>query len=153
MVADVVQLHKERADAAKVDLKARCGDALGRVYLDVHAVFHSLVNLVTNALDALPPDRPGRVELAVSRDGDRLVFSVSDDGTGMSPEVQVRLFKGMFSTKGSKGTGLGLLSVQKVVREHGGALEVASEQGKGATFRIALPLVTAPSDAELAAKG
>jgi signal transduction histidine kinase len=153
MVADVVQLHKERADAAKVDLRARCGDALGRVYLDVHAVFHSLVNLVTNALDALPPDRPGRVELAVSRDGDRLVFSVSDDGTGMSPEVQVRLFKGMFSTKGSKGTGLGLLSVQKVVREHGGALEVASEQGKGATFRIALPLVTAPSDAELAAKG
>jgi len=71
----------------------------------------------------------------------------------MSPEVRARLFKGMFSTKGAKGTGLGLLSVQKVVREDGGALEVASEQERGATFQIALPLVTAPSDAELAAKG
>jgi len=153
MVADVVQLHKERADAAKVDLKARCDDALGRVYLDVHAVFHGLVNLVTNALEALPRDRPGRIEVTASREGERMVFSVSDNGVGMSPEVQARLFKGMFSTKGSKGTGLGLLSVQKVVREHGGTMEVASKPGEGATFRIALPLVTAPSDAELAAKG
>ncbi len=153
MVGDVMHLHHERADAAKVDLKARCDDGLTRVYLDVHAVFHSLVNLVTNALDALSPDQPGRVELAVSQDGDRLVFSVSDNGLGMNPEVQAKLFKGMFSTKGSKGTGLGLLIVQKAVREHGGTLEVTSEQGKGSTFRIALPLVTAVPDAEIVAKG
>jgi signal transduction histidine kinase len=152
MLAEVVELHRERAEAAQVDLGVRCSDGLGRVYVDVHAMFHSLVNLVSNALDAVPPDRPGKVELAVSQDGDRLVFSVSDNGKGMSPEVQAKLFKGMFSTKGSKGTGLGLLAVQKAVREHAGTMEVTSEPGAGTTFRISLPLVTAlPKNGMLAA--
>ncbi len=153
MLGEVVELHRERAEAARVDLTSRCDDGVGPVSLDVHAIFHSLVNLVTNALDALSPDRPGRVELTVSRDGDRLVFSVSDNGLGMNPEVQARLFKGMFSTKGSKGTGLGLLSVHKAVREHGGTLEVASKPGEGATFRMVLPLVAAAPTAGMVSEG
>ncbi len=153
LVGEVVQLHRERAEAARVDLTARCDDGVGPVYLDVHAIFHSLVNLVTNALDALPPDRAGRIEMTATREGEGLAFSVSDNGIGMSPEVQAKLFKGMFSTKGSKGTGLGLLSVQKAVREHGGRIEVASAQGEGTSIRISLPLVTAAPDVESVVKG
>ena len=59
----------------------------------------------------------------------------------MSEEVKEMAFQGMFSTKGSKGTGLGLLVVKKIVSEHGGSLEVVSEEQKGAMFRIWLPQI------------
>jgi signal transduction histidine kinase len=144
MLGDIVQLFRERAEAAGASLEARSEAGIGCVFLDAHAVFNSLANLVANALDALSPGRSGRVEVAVSRAGDRLVFTVSDNGAGMSPEVRAKVFRAMFSTKGSKGTGLGLLSVQKAVREHGGTIEVTSEEGAGTVFRMALPLVTEP---------
>ena len=142
MVADVLSLHAERAERQGALLEARCQPGIGRVWVDVHSLFNSLVNLVTNALDALPAGRPGRVALGVEVVGDRLVFSVSDDGIGIAPELRPRLFAGMFSTKGSKGTGLGLLSVQKAAREHRGTVEFESEPGQGAVFRIDLPLRT-----------
>ncbi|MEW6363775.1 MAG: ATP-binding protein [Acidobacteriota bacterium] len=142
MINDVVQLHQERADASGAVLEARSTGELAGIFLDAHAVFHCLVNLVTNALDALVPERPGRVEIEVGKEGDQVVFTVSDNGRGMSSDVKAKLFKGMFSTKGSKGTGLGLLSVQKAVREQGGRVEVLSEGGRGTTFRVLLPFIT-----------
>ncbi len=145
MARDVVQMTSERAERINACVVAVEDQRASCVYLDAYAVLHSLVNLVTNALDALARNRPGRVVIAVSCEGDEVIISVSDNGVGITPEVQARLFKGLFSTKGSKGTGLGLLSVQKVVREHGGRLELSSEPGKGTVFRMVLPLVTEPS--------
>ena len=60
----------------------------------------------------------------------------------MSREIQDKILKGMFSTKGSKGTGLGLLVVQKILQEHQGKLEITSEEGKGSEFLISLPYLS-----------
>jgi len=67
------------------------------------------------------------------------LFGVADDGGGMSPEVKEALFTQFFSTKGSAGTGLGLLVTKKIVEEHGGQIAVESEQGQGTTFTVMLP--------------
>ena len=66
-------------------------------------------------------------------------LEVSDNGFGMDEEIKGRLFTSFFSTKEGKGTGLGLLITQKIVKENRGTIEVESEKGKGSTFTIRLP--------------
>ena len=68
-----------------------------------------------------------------------LILEVSDNGVGMSDEVKDQLFTALFSTKGGRGTGFGLLMTQKIVEEHNGSIVVESEMGKGSTFTITLP--------------
>ena len=64
---------------------------------------------------------------------------MSDNGLGMGEEVKNRLFTSFFSTKEGKGTGLGLLNTKKIVKEHGGTINIKSQPGKGSTFTIRLP--------------
>ena len=67
------------------------------------------------------------------------MFEVTDNGCGMSEEVKSKLFTSFFSTKGDKGTGLGLLVTRKLIEEHKGTIDVKSQQGEGTTFIIRLP--------------
>ena len=66
-------------------------------------------------------------------------FDVTDNGCGMSEEVRAKLFSSFFSTKGAKGTGLGLLVTGKLVEEHKGTIDVVSTEGEGTTFSIRFP--------------
>jgi signal transduction histidine kinase len=80
------------------------------------------------------------VRVTTKRESDgALTFQVSDNGCGMSEAVQEKILTGFFSTKGAKGTGLGLLITQKIVQGHGGTMCVDSEPGKGSTFTIRVP--------------
>ncbi|MGQ9655988.1 MAG: ATP-binding protein, partial [Thermodesulfobacteriota bacterium] len=72
-------------------------------------------------------------------DESSLVFEVIDDGVGMSEEVRAKAFTSFFTTKGTKGTGLGLMVTDKLVQEHGGKMTVESTPGQGSTFRITIP--------------
>lgn len=107
------------------------------------ALFGALVNLLENALQATPPG--GRVILSGSCQGDHLCLSVCDSGPGISPEMQARIFEPFFTTKG-QGTGLGLAIALGVARAHGGAIELSSELGLGAEFRMMLPLAAPDMD-------
>jgi C4-dicarboxylate-specific signal transduction histidine kinase len=103
-----------------------------------------IVYVLTNSLDALaehhPDQGPPEVTLADGRDGAGMVWvSVSDNGPGLPPEVKKNLFSGLFTTKGSKGTGLGLLVSQKIVEEHGGAIECVNLHEGGVRFTLAVP--------------
>jgi len=98
------------------------------------------VNLITNAAQALRAEG-GTVTLSLQSLGDEVVVRVADDGKGMPPEVQARVFEPFFSTKeGGRGVGLGLSIVQGIVARHGGTIDVASEPGRGTTFTVRLPL-------------
>ncbi len=100
-----------------------------------------LVNMVFNAIDAMPAG--GQLTLRVEALGDKVEIVVSDSGTGMSPDVRSRIFDPFFTTKGKTGMGLGLAVSFGIIRRHEGTIHVESEVNKGTTFRIVLPTVAA----------
>jgi len=105
-----------------------------------------LINLLQNAVEALPPGGAGQVIVrADGGSGRPLRVSVSDNGTGISAAARAHIFEPLFTTK-TKGTGLGLAIVQNGVKRHNGAIEIESEPGRGTTFHIDLP-VEAPAAA------
>lgn len=96
------------------------------------------MNLLNNAMAAVS-DR-GRISLGTRLEKDMVIVEVEDNGIGMSREVVAHIFEPFFSTKGEKGTGLGLSITYGIVNKLGGAIEVASEEGKGTRFTVRLPL-------------
>ena len=125
---------------AEVKIEDRSWGA--RVRVDRHQMNQLLLNLAQNALaagDAGP--RPAEVRLAARRVGERVALEVTDNGTGIPPEEQERIFDLFYSTK-KGGTGLGLAIVQRIARAHGAELEVDSAPGRGTTVRMLLPAAT-----------
>ena len=118
---------------------------IGEVLLDPKAIHRGLLNLVSNAIDAcLVDENEGKnhvVKVITKQEGEgNFAFQVTDNGCGMEDEIKKQVFTSFVSTKGSRGTGLGLLITQKIVQEHGGSLHVNSESGKGSTFTMQLPV-------------
>jgi PAS domain S-box-containing protein len=97
------------------------------------------VNLVVNAIDAMPAG--GRLSISCRRNGERLRLLFSDTGTGMAEEVRARIFEPFFTTKGVHGTGLGLFVSYGIVERHAGHISAASQPGRGTTFTVDLPHV------------
>jgi signal transduction histidine kinase len=99
----------------------------------LHQVF---LNIVLNAMDAMPDG--GTLTTQVEREGDRVLVSIADTGTGIDPEVRERLFEPFVTTK-PRGTGLGLARVRHIVEQHGGTVTCDSEPGVGTCFTLRLP--------------
>ena len=153
---DDLQKMLRRLLREDVALTLSLAEGLGRVLTDPGQVEQILVNLVVNSRDALPEGgtitiatrnatldeeacRAAHIDVAP---GDYVVFSVSDDGIGMTPEVKAHLFEPFFTTKPpGKGTGLGLAMVYGAVKQTGGTVEVRSEPGRGTTVDVYLPRV------------
>ena len=112
--------------------------ALPPVPGDATALREMLTNLVLNAVEALP--RGGRLVVEGSRLDGQIVLSVADSGVGMPEDVRQRAHEPFFTTKGVKATGLGLSVAYGIARRHGGDLTVQSEEGRGTTVRVTLPL-------------
>jgi signal transduction histidine kinase/ActR/RegA family two-component response regulator len=108
-----------------------------------------LVNMIYNAIDAMPSG--GEIRLATQESRERVVVCMSDTGTGMGPDVKQRLFDPFFTTKGKAGTGMGLAVSFGIIRRHEGSIEVESEPGSGTTFKISLPKVL-PASANVGAQ-
>lgn len=140
IVEDVIGTMENKISDKKIEIVSEFKGNFDNVYLDSYALHQCLMNLVSNAIDAIPSERPGFITIRVESENEHgISFEVSDNGVGMSEENRKKAFHGMFSTKGSKGTGLGLLVLNKIVLEHGGTINVSSERDKGTTFRIWLP--------------
>jgi len=137
---EVVELLHEKAKTKGVDLQFIPDEDLGEVVLDGKAIYRGLLNLVTNALDASPPEK-GKVEVETHLlpEGKQFQVIVRDNGCGISEENLAKLGKTFFSTKGSEGTGLGLSVTYKVIEEHRGNVQVNSKIGAGTTFTVTLP--------------
>ncbi len=114
------------------------------VTFDPKQVHQVLINLLKNALEAMP--QGGEITITSRVQGGKVEISIADTGEGMSPEVAANIFQPYFTTK-EKGTGLGLAICQGIIQEHGGTLSVASTPGRGTTFTIQLPLNEAPGTA------
>lgn len=112
----------------------------GSVRVDDLKLKRAIANLVKNGLEALGERPDGTVTVSVEQVGDQIEFAVADNGPGLPPEMEGRLFE-QFATHGKKeGTGLGLALVKKIIDDHNGDVRVESRKGEGVTFRLRVPL-------------
>ena len=107
------------------------------VRIDRHRIYLVLMNLLRNAVHATEPGEAIRVRTRV--EGQDAIIEVTDEGCGMSPEVQARIFEPFFTTKGTEGMGLGLRLCKSSIERMGGTLRCESEEGVGTTFQIRMP--------------
>jgi signal transduction histidine kinase len=107
------------------------------INIDVSQMKQALINLLKNAVDSTPEG--GKIELLFSKESNKIVFEISDNGTGIAKENINKIFNLYFTTK-TKGTGLGLSIVQQIVSQHNGTIVVYSSEGKGTKFTIEIPI-------------
>ncbi len=128
---------QESAADAGVELSQSIPDDLPNALADPQQIQQVLVNLILNAIQAVPVPG-GSVRVSARQCGGELALEVSDTGAGIPPQAQKQIFQPFFTTK-HIGTGLGLSIVQRIINAHGGRIEVASRVGKGTTFTVYLP--------------
>jgi PAS domain S-box-containing protein len=138
IVHEVVDLYRENAERQGIELRTDIQPDIAPASLDADGIHTCLANLISNAVDACQVSESEELVIRVrleERD-DTLVLEVSDTGCGMDYEVKQKVFTSFFTTKGTGGSGIGLLTTRKIVQQHGGAIDFESTPGRGATFRL-----------------
>jgi len=142
VVTEVVETVRQRAAAAGVAIRWQPRADLPLLLFDAEGMFRAILNVVTNALDALE-ERPGPaigLDVAFDETARLARVTVSDNGAGIAEEARGTIFDLFVSTKGTRGTGLGLPVSRKILREHGGDIRCTSSVGQGSTFVLEFPL-------------
>jgi signal transduction histidine kinase len=146
LVTDVAEMlrHVGRFAGRAIEIEEGA-DVL--VMVNPQEIKQVILNLLVNALDSI--DQTGKVRVAAKRSGGEAVLTFTDDGCGMTAEVQEHLFEPFFTRrKSGQGTGLGLSIVHRIVTDHGGRIQATSDgPGAGSTFRVVLPLAQVGVDA------
>ena len=142
VVRSAIDLVSYRFSIDEISIEGRLDPGLPAVVGDANRLEQVVVNLLSNAIDALRTVKPPRrltVDSSVTEGGDRVCVTVTDNGPGVSAEIIQRLFRPFASTKGRRGTGLGLYISRQLVREAEGELELVAHAERGARFRVWLP--------------
>ncbi len=141
VVREVLEVVEGRSRETGVRVEHKL-ETLPSAQIDTQGIQHALLNIVSNAFDAVEDRSDPRVGVAtlLEADGAWVRILVQDNGAGIPPEKVKDIFKPFVSTKGSKGTGLGLPVSRKILREHGGDILVETKAGKGSRFILRLPL-------------
>jgi PAS domain S-box-containing protein len=148
LTGEIRELLLKKAGDLDIDIECDIAPDAGSFQGDAGAIRAMLLNVLENSLDACRVDdrkSSHRVKLRARRVPPWLVVEVQDNGIGMDRETREKLFSLFFSSKGIKGTGLGLFISNKIVDKHGGTIAVESERGRGTRFLIRLPLEARPS--------
>jgi len=141
---EVYDLMLSRAMEMGVTLKIDRAQNLPETWFDPEGIHRVLLNLVTNAIDACAdiscaPKTREVILRTLKHRGWAVEYQVTDNGCGMDEETKKNVFQIFFSTKGSRGTGLGLMIAKKIVDEHEGVIDLSSEKGSGTVFMVRLP--------------
>jgi two-component system NtrC family sensor kinase len=142
LIDDVVETVSQRATESAAAIHWDRPADLPRVLFDPEGLSRAVLNVVTNALDAVEGRADAAVTITAQIDSGAGVarVTVADNGAGMSPETLAGIFNLFVSTKGARGTGLGLTVSRKILREHGGDIHASSRKGEGSTFVLEFPL-------------
>lgn len=125
---------------AQIELKANLSANLPLISGDAERLQQVFLNLVKNALDAMPSG--GNLEVLTKVSEDKVLVEFADNGVGISEETQARMFQNLFTTKErGRGTGLGLVVVRQILQEHDAEIRVESKSGQGAKFDLYFPLI------------
>jgi two-component system NtrC family sensor kinase len=144
LVADIVETVQQRAAEIGAAIEWSPPSDIPQLLFDPEALSRAILNVVTNALDAVEDRSGATVSIRIECDttSQRVRVTVCDNGEGMTPETIAEIFNLFVSTKGARGTGLGLTVSRKIMREHGGDIRVTSRPGEGSTFVLEFPLRT-----------
>ena len=147
VITDVVETLQQRAQESGATIRWEPPADLPTCRFDPEGISRAVLNVLTNAIDAVEERADGVVTVtaAVDPEARRVRITIADNGAGMSPETLADIFTLFVSTKGSRGTGLGLTVSRKILREHGGDIRAESTPGQGSTFTLEFPL-RLPSD-------
>ncbi len=139
VVQKTLTLVQNMIDVSNIDTSIHLADGLPHVFVDEHQIQQVLVNLITNAVQAMTSG--GRLVLSSrpGKKGNSVEIGVADTGKGIAPEFLPHIFDPFFSTKGEGGTGLGLSVSYGIIKNHHGEIRVDSMVGVGTTFTIELP--------------
>jgi signal transduction histidine kinase len=147
LVAKTMEKISNRLEQQKVLLKENTADDLPRLYADPRQLQQVLVNLCLNALDAMPDG--GKLTVGAQRSGSGIVLTVADTGFGIDAGNLAKIFQPFFTAKKRRGLGLGLPICARIVKAHGGQIDVESEVDRGTTFKIILPVNDPCSEAQI----
>lgn len=150
LVQEVATACRPDAISKELELTVKGADAVLEWVVDPKILTTALHNLTGNAIEALAEHGGSAVTLSLEKTAqpEEIRITVADDGPGIPPEIQRRIFDPFFSTKKSKGTGLGLANVKKGVEEHGGRVLLLSEPGNGAAFTLIFPRLAMRTEEE-----
>jgi len=139
VIENSVEMFQERLTRNHVEVEMALDAPCHAVHADADQMSQVLINLIMNAVQAMPDG--GTLRIALVPANDMVKLTVADDGQGIPPEALKKVFEPFFTTKEfGQGTGLGLTVVKGILEEHGGSIAVDSEPGKGTTFTILLPI-------------
>ena len=143
LLAEIIETVKQRAEDAAISVHCKTPDNFPVLLCDTEALSRAILNVVTNAIDAVEEQSDGTVNITTEIDEKRefVHVRVTDNGPGIPEETLPDIFNLFVSTKGAKGTGLGLTVSQKILREHGGDISVESTATHGTCFTLSFPLI------------
>lgn len=140
VMQELCEFFEESAAVKGIAIKTQLDKHMIPILLDRHALYRALLNLVTNSIDAcLESEKGNAVFLKSALKPDSILLTVEDNGVGIDPASLRRVTEKFYTTKSSKGTGLGLPVVIKIAEKHGGSLDIESVPGEGSAFHIRLP--------------
>jgi len=141
LVQEIIDLYGGIAQANGITLTPQLAPRIRSAPLDAKGIHTCLTNLVSNAIDACQMSNKKNREVIIRTEDKKgsLSFIVSDNGKGMDCDIKQKLFTTFFTTKGGQGTGLGLLTTRKIVKEHGGKITVESKHNSGSSFTMSFP--------------
>jgi len=140
LIVDIIEMLTTQADEKDIALITDLDDKMPAVAIDPDGVQQVILNLVLNALGAVEKGKGVITIRTLFEELDQdVAFTVHDNGVGIDPEQQERMFTPFESNKGQGGTGIGLAVVKKIVEEHKGTVLVESKPGEGTIFKIVLP--------------
>ena len=148
VVADVVELMQSRSEELGVSLSWTAAEEMPDLLFDPEGMHRAILNVLTNALDACEEVEGGQVSVAteLSKEKKLVRVLIKDNGSGIPADEVDTMFTLFVSSKGSRGTGLGLSVSQKICTEHGGQIVVQSAPGTGSQFALEIPMVFPPED-------
>jgi len=140
IVEKTLEVVKAELEEKGITLKTHLAVSLPKVMADCSLIQQSLLNLIKNAMQAMPEDQKEKnITVSTYIEGDMVRISVSDNGCGMTEEQMSKIFEPYYTTK-SSGTGLGLTVLFKIMKQHGGDVTVRSVPGEGSEFTLQLPV-------------
>jgi PAS domain S-box-containing protein len=137
LLKEVLEIAQPQFQKSNVQVAQLLPIDVPEVYVDRALLQQAVLNLVLNAVDAMPEG--GQLRVVLSRRGDMAEIAVGDTGRGISPENRQKIFQLFFTTRPG-GSGIGLASTFRIIQLHNGSIDFTSEVGRGTTFRIELPL-------------